>query len=72
MSETIKWTGTILCLIGIFLTSFNIYPLNILLGFAGSALWTWAGILQMDKPLILVEVAAATLYGSGIIAWMIL
>lgn len=66
----IKWAGTILCLIGIGLTSFNIYPLNIVLSLVGSALWTLAGFLQRDLPLILVEAVASVIYLAGILGWM--
>jgi len=69
-SNHIKWTGTVLCLVGIALTSFNVYPLNVFLGLVGSALWTWAGYLQNDLPLILVEAVAVTLYLIGAITWM--
>lgn len=67
----IKWLGTTLCLIGIALTSFNIYPANIVFGFIGSGLWTYAGILQNDAPLVLVEAVAAVLYLFGIIVYFI-
>ena len=66
----IKWTGTTLCLIGIALTSFNVYPLNILFGLVGSALWTYAGVLQRDIPLILVEAVAVALYFAGVISYI--
>ena len=62
----IKWLGTILCLLGIALTSFNIYPANILFGLIGSALWTLAGFMQRDIPLLLVEFVAVVLYFVGI------
>ena len=69
-SNQIKWAGTVLCLVGIALTSFNVYPLNVFLSLVGSALWTWAGYLQNDLPLILVEAVAVTLYLIGAITWM--
>lgn len=67
----IKWAGTILCLIGIGLTSANIYPLNLALGLTGSALWTLAGFVQRDPPLILVEAAAVVMYLAGLAAWLV-
>ena len=67
----IKWSGTLLCLIGIALTSFNIYPANIVFGLIGSGLWTWAGIVQNDSPLVLVESVATVLYLFGIILYII-
>jgi hypothetical protein len=69
--QYIKWSGTILCLLGIALTSFNIYPLNVFLSLVGSALWTYAGYLQKDKALFLVEFVAVLMYLSGSISYMI-
>lgn len=66
----IKWAGTILCLAGIGLTSFNIYPLNIFLSLIGSALWTVAGWIQRDTPLVLVEAVAVAFYVMGVIHWI--
>ena len=66
----IKWLGTILCLCGIFLTSFNIYPLNIVLSLIGSTLWTVAGIIQRDAPLFLVEAVAVLFYMAGMINYI--
>jgi hypothetical protein len=67
----IKWSGTLLCLVGIGLTSLNVYPLNLLFGLIGSALWTLAGILQQDAPLVLVELVAAVMYLLGIMVYII-
>jgi hypothetical protein len=66
----LKWSGTVLCLIGIALTSFNIYPANIFFGLIGSVLWTVAGFLQQDAPLFLVEAVAVIIYIIGVIAWL--
>ena len=66
----IKWVGTILCLAGILLTSFNVYPFNIFLSLVGSALWTYAGIYQGDIPLTLVEAVAVLFYLLGVFAWI--
>jgi hypothetical protein len=66
----IKWLGTILCLAGIGLTSFNIYPANVVLSLIGSTLWTAAAIIQRDKPLFLVEAVAVVFYLAGLITYM--
>jgi hypothetical protein len=66
----IKWAGTGLCLLGIALTSFNVYPLNIVLSFIGSGLWAVAGLLQRDAPLFIVEIVAVALYFSGMVAYV--
>ena len=67
----IKWAGTFLCLTGIALTSFNVYPINIVLSLIGSALWTWAGWKQNDMPLFLVEFVAVAMYAAGVITLLL-
>lgn len=67
----LKWSGTILCLAGIGLTSFNIYPLNIYLSLVGSFLWAVAGLLQRDMPLFLVEAVAVAFYLAGVITLLL-
>jgi hypothetical protein len=62
-----KWLGTILCLIGICLTSFNIYPYNVWFSLVGSFLWTVAGFMQRDIPLFLVEAVAVAMYLAGVV-----
>lgn len=68
--KIVKWAGTVLCLMGICLTSFNVYPHNIFLALLGSVLWAWAGLIQKDAPLMLVEGVAVTLYFIGVVAWL--
>jgi hypothetical protein len=68
--SSLKWCGTTLCLVGIALTSFNIYPLNIVLGLIGSGLWTTAGYVQDDAPLVVVEAVATGLYAIGLITYI--
>jgi hypothetical protein len=57
-------------LCGILLTSFNIYPLNIVLSIIGSTLWTIAGFIQRDIPLFLVEAVAVAFYLAGMINYL--
>jgi len=64
----IRWSGTILCLIGIALTSLNIYPLNLLFGLVGSFLWTVQGYLYRDNALVIVELVAVIIYLVGIVS----
>jgi hypothetical protein len=62
----IRWGGTILCLIGIALTSLNIYPLNLVFGLVGSFLWTVQGYLYKDNALVVVELVAVLMYLAGL------
>ena len=61
-----KWLGTTLCLIGIGLTSLNVYPANLLFGFVGSGMWAVAGWRQYDYALFVVELVAVLMYFFGI------
>jgi hypothetical protein len=63
----IRWSGTVLCLIGIALTSLNIYPLNLVFGLVGSFLWTVQGYLYRDNALLIVEFVATIIYIAGIL-----
>jgi hypothetical protein len=68
--KTLKWSGTLLCLLGILLTALNIYPANILIGFIGSGLWAGAGYAQDDMPLFTVEIVAVAFYFAGIVLFV--
>jgi hypothetical protein len=63
----IRWTGTVLCLIGIALTSLNIYPLNLFFGLVGSFLWTLQGYINKDYALLIVEAVAVIIYIAGVL-----
>jgi hypothetical protein len=63
----IRWTGTLLCLLGIALTSLNIFPLNLWFGLIGSGLWAWSGVQQKDFALFTVEAVAVAMYLGGLI-----
>ena len=69
--KVVKWLGTLLCLTGICLTSFNVYPTNIVLSLIGSTLWTWAGWAQKDMALFLVEAVAVVFYIAGVITLLL-
>jgi hypothetical protein len=68
--KTLKWSGTLLCLLGILLTALNIYPANIVIGFIGSGLWAAAGYAQDDMPLFTVEIVAVAFYFAGIVLFV--
>jgi hypothetical protein len=66
-----KWTGTITYLIGMFLTAFNIYPINIIFSTLGAILWTVAAVVNKDRALILLEVTTIAIYTIGLINFVI-
>jgi hypothetical protein len=64
---TLKWFSTAVLITGAITTSLNLYPLNVLLNVAGGILWTTAGVLMRDKPLITVNTTLTLIYGLGAI-----
>ena len=63
----LKWFSTVVLIAGAIMTSLNVYPLNVLLNVAGGILWTTAGIIMKDKPLITVNATLTLIYGLGAI-----
>lgn len=63
----LKWFSTAVLIAGAIMTSLNVYPLNVLLNVAGGILWTTAGIIMKDKPLITVNATLTLIYGLGAI-----
>jgi len=66
-----KWLGTISYLIGMSLTAFNIYPINIIMSTIGALLWTHAAVVTKDKPLILLELVTIFVYSVGIVNYIV-
>jgi hypothetical protein len=58
-------------MIGMLLTSLNIFPLNLIFGAIGGILWCIVGFNYKDRALILVEAASAGIYLFGLIHWSI-
>lgn len=71
MYAFLKRIGTILCIIGMFLTAFNIYPINIVFSAAGSSMWAAVGFGIRDKDLFVVEITAVIFAISGLIWWFL-
>ena len=63
----LKWVATAMLIVGALTTALNIYPLNVLLNTFGGILWTTAGIIMKDKPLITVNATLTLIYGLGAI-----
>ena len=48
----LKWSSTFLVLVGILLTNFNMYPINIFFHGLGVVGWTVCGFLSKDKAIM--------------------
>ena len=63
----VKWIASIILLIGLTLTSNNIYPLNLFFMIVGTAAWAWVGFIWHDRSLLLLNGASCIIALSGIV-----
>lgn len=61
----VEWSATAVLLVGVALTSFNIYPLNVYVSLAANLLWLWLGFIWRKWSLIIVELVVVTIYAAG-------
>ncbi len=61
----LKWVATLTLIAGASTAALNIYPLYIVLNTFGGILWTTAGIIMKDKPLIATNATLTLIYGLG-------
>jgi len=65
-----KWLGMCFAMIGLILTSFDIYPQNIVIAFIGGWCWGWAGWRTGDRPLMIGSWVACAFYVIGFLHWL--
>ena len=58
--------ATVVLIIGVALTSFNIYPINVYISLAGNLLWLGMGIVWGKWSLIIIEIIISIIYVIGI------
>ena len=63
----LKWAATSTLIVGAITAALNIHPLYIILNTFGGILWSTAGIMMKDKPLVATNVALTLIYGLGFI-----
>ena len=63
-----KWTSSVCLIIGMALTSANLYPLNMYFQLTGIIGWLVVGMLWHDRSLIVLNTVGASLFISGIIS----
>jgi hypothetical protein len=62
----IEVVATITLIVGVALTSYNIYPMNIYVSLAGNVLWFIMGILWRKWSLITIQTFISIIYMMGI------
>jgi len=63
----IEWAATITLILGVALTSWNIYPANIYMSALGNFLWLLMALHWKKWSLITIQVFIIILYAGGIV-----
>ncbi len=62
---SIEWLATAVLIIGVALTSWNVYPLNVYASTAGNALWLAIALHWKKRSLIVIQVFILGIYIMG-------
>ena len=66
LSWYIKWISSIILMIGMLLTSNNIYPLNLYFHFIGIGGWLIVGMLWNDRSLIVINTFSLAMLATSL------
>ena len=66
LSWYVKWASSIVIIVGMILSSLNVYPINLYVHTVGVAGWLWVGFLWHDRALILLNGIAIAVFVLGI------
>ena len=69
LSWYVKWASSIIIILGMILSSANIYPLNIWVHMFGVTGWLIVGLLWHDRALIFLNSIAIFVFASGLITY---
>ena len=64
----IKWVASIFLIIGVILTSNNIYPMNILFHAIGMFGWFIVSILWNDRALLVINAVSLAILINGLVS----
>jgi len=67
LSWYIKWVSSIFIIVGMALTSANIFPLNIYIHGIGVTGWLIVGMLWHDRALVFLNGVAIFVYATGLL-----
>jgi len=61
-----EWGSTVILIIGVALTAYNIYPLNVWLSLAGNFGWFVVGWMWRKYSLLTIQVVVTIIYVAGL------
>ena len=65
----IKWVSSVILIIGMMLTSNNIFPLNLVLHIIGIGGWLIVSMMWNDRALIVINSIGLMIYINGLLEW---
>lgn len=67
----LKWASSITIIIGIMLTSNNVFPYNLFVSSLGLLGWTVVALTWNDRSLIVINIVSFVIYMNGILQFMV-
>tara|TARA_Y100000114_G_scaffold144672_1_gene153496 strand:+ start:5348 stop:5590 length:243 start_codon:yes stop_codon:yes gene_type:complete len=67
----IKWAASIILILGMILSSHNIFPANIIAQSTGALGWLIVGILWNDRAIIIINSIAFIILVNGVVRYYI-
>jgi len=64
----IKWASSIVLMLGMTLTSQNIFPYNLYFHLLGTLGWTYVAIVWNDRALLVINSVALSIFINGIVS----
>ena len=67
----IKWVASFVLIVGVILTSNNVFPANLIFHALGMFGWFIVGILWNDRALIVINAVTLVLMSNGLITYYV-
>lgn len=64
----LEWAITVILIVGVALTSFNIFPLNLWISLVGNIGWLYLGWVWRKWSLLVVQLVITAIYIIGLIS----
>tara|TARA_R110000822_G_scaffold184987_2_gene324243 strand:- start:855 stop:1103 length:249 start_codon:yes stop_codon:yes gene_type:complete len=66
-----KWIASVFIIIGVLLSSNNIFPYNLMFHFIGLVGWLIVAIIWHDRALLVINSVSLAILGNGIIQYYV-
>ena len=67
----IKWASSVILLVGMLLTTHNIYPVNLIFHLLGVMGWMFVALLWNDRALIIINAVSISIFANGLLSYVL-